>query len=93
MIVISDTIGRNYDWLPNSEPALEITKAKGAQAAAAAAQLKTKTRVVRSAAQQAKPIMVDQAFQEAARAVAGSVGRQLGNRLIDGVPGGYYDGR
>ncbi|MDP9086011.1 MAG: hypothetical protein M3N02_04490 [Pseudomonadota bacterium] len=114
MIVSNDTTGRNYDWLLNSEPALEIIKAKGAQAAATAVHRKAKTPAVRSAAQQAKPnvqpakarapadphaaadahqaskpIMVD----HAAQAVAGPVGRQLGNRLIGGVPGGFDDGR
>ncbi|GAC1580621.1 MAG: hypothetical protein NVS3B5_14360 [Sphingomicrobium sp.] len=43
--------------------------------------------------QVAMPIMIDKADETATRAVAGSVGGQIGNRLIGGIPGGLYNGR
>ena len=47
----------------------------------------------RAAREAAKPSMADKMVQSAGRAVASSVGRQLGNQLLRGILGGLFKGR
>ncbi|MEO7634424.1 MAG: helicase HerA-like domain-containing protein [Sphingomicrobium sp.] len=47
----------------------------------------------RAAREAAKPSMTDKMVQSAGRAVASSVGRQLGNQLLRGILGGLFKGR
>jgi hypothetical protein len=47
----------------------------------------------RAAREAAKPTMADKMLQSAGRAVASSVGRQLGNSLLRGIFGGLVRGR
>ncbi|WP_395622686.1 helicase HerA-like domain-containing protein [Sphingomonas daechungensis] len=68
IIITTDAVGVKYDTLLDRESAEEILKAKGDEAAAAAAELKAKTDSEKAAAQQAKLDAV--AAKEAARAQA-----------------------
>ncbi len=72
------------------------------QAAAAARQAQQNTAAAARQAQQnaaaaareaARPTMTDKVIEPATRAVASSVGRQLGNQLIRGIFGGLFRGR
>ena len=47
----------------------------------------------RAAREAAKPTMADKMMQSAGRAMASSVGRQVGNRLLRGILGGLLRGR
>ncbi len=133
VIITTDAIGTKYDTLIDRDSAEEILKAKGSEAAAAAAETKATADTAKAAAQQARldaqaakaaaqaqaaqqrlqvqqqreadrqaaaaarvaarPSMTDKVLQSATRAVASSVGRQLGNQLIRGVLGGLFRGR
>ena len=50
-------------------------------------------RAAAAAREAARPTMTDKVIQSAGRAVASSVGRQLGNQLIRGILGGLFRGR
>ena len=133
VMITTDLIGSKYDELIDRESAEEILKAKGSEAAAAAAESKATSDAAKADAQQAKldaqaakaqaqadaaqqrlqfqqqresdrqaaaaareaarPTMTDKVIQSASRAVASSVGRQLGNQLIRGILGGLFRGR
>ena len=133
VMISTDAIGSKYDTLIDRDSAEEILKAKGSEAAAAAAEAKATTDAAKADAQQAKldaqaakaqaqadaaaqrlqvqqqreadrqaaaaareaarPTMTDKIVQSAGRAVASSVGRQLGNQLIRGILGGLFRGR
>ena len=134
VMITTDAIGSKYDDLIDRESAEEILKAKGNEAAAAAAaETKATSEAAKAEAQQSKldaqaakaqaqadaaqqrlqiqqqreadrqaaaaareaarPTMTDKVIQSASRAVASSVGRQLGNQLIRGILGGLFRGR
>jgi DNA helicase HerA-like ATPase len=140
IMVTTDVIGAKYDTLLDRDSAEEILKAKGDEAAAAAAatradgeaakaaalqarldataakeaararaaedrlavqQMREEERqrvaaereAARAAREAAKPTMTDKMIQSAGRAVASSVGRQLGNSLLRGIFGGLMRGR
>jgi DNA helicase HerA-like ATPase len=140
ILIQTDAIGSKYDTVLDRDSAEEILKAKGDEAAAAAAKAKAETDAQKAAAEQArldavaakeaaraeaaqarldaqrqreedrrqreldreaarqareaaKPTMADKMIQSAGRAVASSVGRQLGNSLLRGIFGGLLRGR
>ncbi|HVF37681.1 MAG TPA: helicase HerA-like domain-containing protein [Sphingomicrobium sp.] len=133
VLIQTDSIGAKYDALLDRDSAEEILKAKGEEAAAAAASAKAATDAEKAAAEAArkqavsdkeaarqrvaaereadrqrrelereearrareaaKPSMADKMMQSAGRAVASSVGRQLGNSLLRGIFGGLIRGR
>lgn len=151
VMITTDVIGTKYDVLLDRDSAEEILKAKGDEAAAAAAATRADTDAAKAAAVQAKldaaaakeaaraklaedrlaaqqmhederreaaaardaarreaadareaarlareaakPTMTDKMLQSAGRAVASSVGRQLGNSLLRGIFGGLIRGR
>ena len=140
ILVQTDAIGAKYDTVLDRDSAEEILKAKGDEAAAAAAAQKAETDAQKAAAIQAredaaaakeaarakaaeerlrvqqmreedrrqrelerdearrareaaKPTMTDKMVQSAGRAVASSIGRQLGNSLLRGIFGGLIRGR
>jgi len=140
ILVQTDAIGAKYDTVLDRDSAEEILKAKGDEAAAAAAAQKAETDAQKAAAIQAredaaaakeaarakaaeerlrvqqmreedrrqrelerdearrareaaKPTMTDKMMQSAGRAVASSIGRQLGNSLLRGIFGGLIRGR
>ncbi|MBA3666881.1 MAG: DUF853 family protein [Sphingomonas sp.] len=140
VMIQTDSIGAKYDTLLDRDSAEEILKAKGDEAAAAAAAVQAETDAQKAAALQAKqdaiaakeaarakladdrlaaqqmreeerrqkelereqaraareaakPTMTDKMMQSAGRAVASSVGRQLGNSLLRGIFGGLMRGR
>ena len=140
VMITTDAIGAKYDVLLDRDSAEEILKAKGDEAAAAAAAARADTDAKKQAAEQArldataakeaararlaenrlaaqqsreeqrrvtaaaheaariareaaKPTMADKMLQSAGRAVASSVGRQLGNSLLRGIFGGLVRGR
>ena len=139
ILIQTDVIGAKYDTLLDRDSAEEILKAKGDEAAAAAA-AKAETEAQKAAAEAArqqaiadketarqrlaaereaarsqrevdrqrkemereearrareaaKPSMTDKMVQSAGRAVASSIGRQLGNSLLRGIFGGLIRGR
>jgi hypothetical protein len=140
VMITTDVIGAKYDALLDRDSAEEILKAKGDEAAAAAAATRAEGDAAKAAALQArldataakeaararlaedrlaaqqmraeerreaaaareaarvareaaKPTMTDKMMQSAGRAVASSVGRQLGNSLLRGIFGGLMRGR
>jgi DNA helicase HerA-like ATPase len=140
VMITTDVIGAKYDTLLDRDSAEEILKAKGDEAAAAAAATRAEGDAAKAAALQArldataakeaararlaedrlaaqqmreeerreaaaareaarvareaaKPTMTDKMMQSAGRAVASSVGRQLGNSLLRGIFGGLMRGR
>lgn len=140
IMITTDVIGTKYDTLLDRDSAEEILKAKGDEAAAAAAAAKAEGDAQKAAAEQArldaiaakeaaraklaedrlrnqqlreeerrqreaereearrareaaKPSMSDKMIQSAGRAVASSVGRQIGNQLLRGIFGGLLRGR
>jgi DNA helicase HerA-like ATPase len=67
--------------------------ARQAQQNAAAAARQAQQNAAAAAREAARPTMTDKVIQSATRAVASSVGRQLGNQLIRGILGGLFRGR
>jgi len=81
--------------------AREESRARAAAERLAAQQMREEERrriaadreAARAAREAAKPTMADKMLQSAGRAVASSVGRQLGNSLLRGIFGGLVRGR
>jgi DNA helicase HerA-like ATPase len=81
--------------------AREDARARAAEQRLAAQQMREEERqrvaaereAARAAREAAKPTMTDKMLQSAGRAVASSVGRQLGNSLLRGIFGGLVRGR
>jgi len=81
--------------------AREEARARAAEQRLAAQQMREEERqrvaaereAARAAREAAKPTMTDKMLQSAGRAVASSVGRQLGNSLLRGIFGGLIRGR
>ena len=81
--------------------AREDARARAAEQRLAAQQMREEERqrvaaereAARAAREAAKPTMADKMLQSAGRAVASSVGRQLGNSLLRGIFGGLVRGR
>jgi DNA helicase HerA-like ATPase len=81
--------------------AKEAARARAAEDRLAVQQMREEERqrvaaereAARAAREAAKPTMTDKMIQSAGRAVASSVGRQLGNSLLRGIFGGLMRGR
>jgi ribosomal protein L12E/L44/L45/RPP1/RPP2 len=89
--VTSDSVGAKYDELVDSESAHEMLAARAEAAvqteAAAKQQADTEKLEKQREREAAKPSMADKMFQSAGRAMASSVGRQIGNQLLRGILG------
>ncbi|CAN5144894.1 DUF853 domain-containing protein [soil metagenome] len=89
--VASDSVGAKYDELVDSESAHEMLAARAEAAVqtetAAKQQADTEKLEKQREREAAKPSMADKMFQSAGRAMASSVGRQIGNQLLRGILG------